>query len=71
MRDTIDSTEFFYIIDEQHYCCDESQFKYYCKNCYEWQGCYYCSFDYNQPCELCDLCQPLMIELTVTETEEI
>jgi len=37
------------ISDEQHLCCDEFQFKYYCVKCEEFMGCYFCEFDYNEP----------------------
>lgn len=46
----IDQTEFYEIIDELWMCCDESQFKYYCKAHGEFMGCYYCQFDYDKPC---------------------
>ena len=65
MRDVIDSTEFFDIVDEQHWHCDDIQFKYYCKKCQEFAGCYFCEFDPDQPC---DNCQYDSVELTLTET---
>ena len=68
MRDVIDSTDFFDIIDEQYWHCQETQFKHYCKNCGEFAGCYFCEFDPDQPCENC---QPLVIDSTLTETKEI
>jgi len=40
--------ENYRIIDELHSCCGESQFKYYCKNCEEFMGCYFCEFDYTE-----------------------
>lgn len=47
----IDSNEFYNIIDRQRFCCDESQFIYICKAHGEQQGCYFCEFDYSEPCE--------------------
>ena len=49
----IDQTQYFYVIDEQHIHCDEVQFVYRCKKCGEKQVCYYCTFDYNEPCQEC------------------
>ena len=48
---TIHKTEFYEIIDEQHFCCDESQFKHYCLEHSEFMGCYFCQFDYEKNCE--------------------
>jgi hypothetical protein len=47
----IDKTDFYEIADEQHFCCDESQFKYYCEKHLEFMGCYFCQFDYDKDCE--------------------
>ena len=47
----IDSNEFYTIHDPTWICCDEIQFKYYCKAHNEKMGCYYCEFDYSQPCD--------------------
>lgn len=47
----IDETEFYEIIDEAYMCCDEHQFKYYCKKCYEFMGCQFCQFDPYSECE--------------------
>ena len=47
----IDENEFYNIADELHSCCGESHFKYYCKNCEEFMGCYFCEFDYTEKCE--------------------
>jgi len=47
----IDKTDFYEISDEQHFCCDESQFKYYCEEHLEFMGCYFCEFDYDKNCE--------------------
>ena len=49
MNIEIDDEKYYYIEDEQHYCCDESQFKYYCKICDEFMGCYFCEFSYTEP----------------------
>jgi hypothetical protein len=53
MLDTkyIDETEFFFVKDEQHFCCDESQFVYVCKAHGEQMDCYFCGFDYDTDCE--------------------
>jgi hypothetical protein len=51
MKNKIDETPYYDIIDEQRFCCDESQFKYYCKAHGESMGCYYCEFDYDKPCD--------------------
>lgn len=48
MTQVIDKTEFYRIVDKQHFCCDESQFKYYCESCDEFMGCYFCEFDYTE-----------------------
>jgi len=50
-KDYIDETEFYLIKDEQHFCCDESQFVYVCKAHGEQMDCYYCGFDYDNDCE--------------------
>lgn len=49
MDKVISRDQNYRIIDEQHYCCDELQFKYYCEICDEFMGCYFCEFDYNEP----------------------
>ena len=51
MSKVIDKTEFYEIIDEQYFHCDESQFKHYCLEHSEFMGCYYCEFDYTEKCE--------------------
>jgi hypothetical protein len=51
MMNIVDKTEFYEIADEQHFCCDESQFKYYCEKHLEFMGCYFCGFDYDKDCE--------------------
>ena len=45
---TIDTTEFYRVVDEPHYCCDEFMFRYYCLTCDEFMGCYFCEFDYTE-----------------------
>jgi len=50
-KDYLDETDFYLIKDEQHFCCDESQFVHVCKEHGEQMGCYYCAFDYTQNCE--------------------
>jgi hypothetical protein len=49
MTKFIDETEHYYITDNTHMCCDESQFTYICKSCDETMDCYYCGFDYDDP----------------------
>lgn len=51
MSSVIDQTRFYWVMDESHYCCDEVQFRYVCKAHDEYQGCYFCQFDYNKECE--------------------
>ena len=51
LKNQIDENEFYQIVDEMFYCCDESQFKHYCKKHTELMGCYYCEFDYSKECE--------------------
>jgi len=47
----IDQTKYYNIIDEIHMCCDAQQFIYYCKAHEERMGCYFCEFDYTEPCD--------------------
>ena len=49
MTKIIDSTEDYNILDVMHRCCEETQFKYICKKCGEFMGCYFCEFDYTEP----------------------
>jgi len=51
VKNQIDETDFYFIVDESFYCCDEVQFKHLCKNHLETQGCYFCEFDYTKDCE--------------------
>jgi|LakMenE01Jun11ns_1017448.scaffolds.fasta_scaffold9245902_2 hypothetical protein len=53
MLDTkyIDQNEFYLIKDQQHFCCGESQFVYVCKAHGEQMDCYFCGFDYDEPCQ--------------------
>lgn len=37
--------------ENSRYCCDEFQPVFYCIAHDEPQGCYYCEFDYDQPCQ--------------------
>jgi hypothetical protein len=50
-KDYLDETEFYFVKDEQHFCCDESQFRYVCKAHGEQMDCYFCGFDYDSDCE--------------------
>jgi hypothetical protein len=45
MTDTIDSTEHYNIKDELFVCCDEHQFRYYCKAHEEKMDCQFCGFN--------------------------
>jgi len=47
----IDSNEFYEIMDEQFYCCSQSQFIYYCKLHGEQMGCQFCEFNPYERCE--------------------
>lgn len=47
----IETTDYYRIVDETYYCCDEFMFRYYCLDCEEFMGCYYCQFDYTEPCK--------------------
>lgn len=49
----IDGSKYFNIINQQYVHCGETQFIYQCKTCGYEPLCYYCGFDYNQPCEEC------------------
>ena len=49
----IDQNEFYLIHDLTFMCCDESQFRYSCKEHGEIMGCYFCEFDPYAKCE-CD-----------------
>ena len=51
IKEYIDENEFYFVIDEMRFCCDESQFRYVCKAHGEAMGCYYCEFDYSKDCE--------------------
>jgi hypothetical protein len=53
MLDTkyIDQNEFYFIKDQQHFCCGESQFVYVCKEHGEQMDCYFCGFNYDENCE--------------------
>jgi hypothetical protein len=46
----IDSTVLYNIYEPTFMCCDQSQFTYYCKAHEEKMGCYFCQFDYSEPC---------------------
>lgn len=52
--EVIDKTEHYLITKESFLCCGEVMFKYFCKNCQEFMGCYFCQFDYTKPCECKD-----------------
>jgi hypothetical protein len=62
----IDQNEFYLIKDEMLFHCDESQFVHVCKACGEQMGCYYCEFDYSQPCD----CQYDMVGSVLFTTKE-
>lgn len=47
----IETTDYYRIVGETYLCCDELMFRYYCLDCEEFMGCYYCQFDYTEPCE--------------------
>lgn len=47
----IDSTPLYNIYEPTWFHCGESQFRYVCKAHEEAMGCYYCEFDYSQPCD--------------------
>ena len=66
MSMVLDKTDNYLILDEQHYCCDELQFKYQCRVCEEIMGCYFCTFDYSEPCE----CQYDMVDSGLFTTKE-
>ncbi len=51
MLDIIEVTEFYTVMDESHFCCDEVQFRYVCIEHDEYMGCYFCEFDYSKPCD--------------------
>jgi hypothetical protein len=48
---SIDSNTYYNIADELFVCCDEHQFRYYCKAHGERQGCQFCEFDPSKECE--------------------
>jgi hypothetical protein len=50
VSNTIDQTKYYNIIDEIHICCDAQQFRHICKAHGEYMGCYFCTFDYTEPC---------------------
>jgi len=54
---TIDTTEFYIIKEPTFMCCDQSQFRYYCKSCDEFMGCQFCAFDPYAPCECVTYCE--------------
>jgi hypothetical protein len=47
----IDRTPHYEIIDELFVCCDEHQFRYYCKAHQERMDCQFCAFDPYAPCD--------------------
>jgi hypothetical protein len=67
MATVIDKTnEHYWIWDISHICCDEIQFKYQCRYCEEMMGCYFCEFDYSEPCD----CQSDMVGSILFTTKE-
>ena len=51
MSKVIDRTPHYNIIDELFVCCDEHQFRYYCKAHQERMDCQFCAFDPYGPCD--------------------
>jgi hypothetical protein len=47
----IDSNKYYEIADQLFVCCDEHQFRHYCKAHGEEQGCQFCEFDSDKKCE--------------------
>jgi len=47
----IDKNDYYTIIDELFVCCDEHQFRYYCKAHQEPMNCQFCGFDPYGPCD--------------------
>ena len=45
--------KFYLTNNERFICCDEVQYRYFCDNHFEAQGCQFCEFDPYQDCE-CD-----------------
>lgn len=50
----IDQNKFYNIMDELFVCCDEHQFRYVCKQCEEYMGCQFCTFDPYKACDCSD-----------------
>ena len=44
----VDATHFYTVSDTYHMCCGEVMFRYNCKSCGEFMGCYFCEFDYTE-----------------------
>ena len=51
MSNVIDKNNYYTIIDELFVCCDEHQFRYYCKAHQEPMNCQFCGFDPYGPCD--------------------
>jgi len=51
MTKKIDENNFYTIHEPTFMCCDQSQFRHVCKKHGEFMGCYFCQFNYSQPCE--------------------
>ena len=51
IKEYLDETEFYFILDEIKFHCDEQQFVHVCKAHGEQQGCYYHEFNYDEKCE--------------------
>lgn len=51
VREHIDTTEFYTIHEPTYMHCDQLQFTYVCIAHREAMGCYFCEFDYNEPCD--------------------
>ena len=53
MSRVLDETEYYEIVDVAFMCCDEHQFRHYCKTCNEFMGCMFCEFDSYSQCDGC------------------
>jgi hypothetical protein len=51
MSKVVDTNKFYNIHDELFVCCDEHQFRYYCKAHSERMNCQFCGFDPNSACD--------------------
>jgi hypothetical protein len=51
MSKVIDKVQYYNIMDDLFVCCDEHQFRYYCKAHDERMGCQFCEFNPYSECE--------------------